>query len=327
MPQRTHVVPVACESCRKRKTRVRSTHASLRDVIKNTHTLQCDGATPVCSSCRNRVAQCVYSSSPGMSRLVALKSEHKQLESSHDNLMRLYRRLKQGSASEVSAIIKRIKSSDEILDISEHEGRLPQSLEYAQLANNAPGLVDQNAKSRTSSSALLGRDTFLALDQTPESTSSFPCASRHANSTGLPSGKYDNGCPGDAPTTKRHVTSRRAFYTNAEHESAVGFSLEYEPLLRGLLSSNIAGIRQGFLVLRSWNVEIRKIHDTEQSDSLFSVLCHGEDIYIPRSRLCEMCAVAAISGQFVRHLLAAGLINYWYGKLHLEVLVSRRGQL
>ena len=122
--------------------------------------------------------------------------------------------------------------------------------------------------------------------------------------------------------TKRHATPCRASYTYVKHESAAGFSLVYEPILRGLLSSNIAEVRQGFLVLRSWNVAIRKIHDTEQFDSLFSVLCYEEDAYIPRSRLCEMCAVAATSGQFVGHLLAPGLINYWYGKLPLGVLVS-----
>jgi hypothetical protein len=249
-----------------------------------------------------------------MSRLVALKTEHKQLESSHDNLMQLYKRLKQGSASEVSAIIELIKSSDEILDMSGHEGRLPRSLDSAQLAADEPGLADQHAKSRTGSSAFLERNVSSALDRTPESTSSFPCASGHANSTELPLHNYYNGCLSDPPTTKRHTTSRRASYNNSEHESAVGFSLEYEPLLRGLLSMNIAEVRQGFLVLRSWNVEIRKIHDTEQFDSLFSVLCHDEDVYISRSRLCEMCAVAATSGQFVRHLLAPGLINYWYGK-------------
>jgi hypothetical protein len=163
------------------------------------------------------------------------------------------------------------------------------------------------------------------LNRTPESTSSFPCALRHAYTIVSPSSHYDNGCLGDPPTTKWHATFRRAFYNNSEHGSPVGFSLEYEPLLRGLLSLNIAAIRQGFLDLQSWNVEIRELHDTEQFDSLFSVLYREEDAYVPRSRLCEMCAVAATSGQFVRHLLAPGLINYWYGKSNLGVLVSHMG--
>jgi hypothetical protein len=209
--------------------------------------------------------------------------------------------------------------------MSKHEDRFPQPLDCAQLAANAPGLVDQNAKSRTGSSALLEREVSLALDLTPESTYSIPCASRHADSTRLPSRNYDNGCSRDPPMTKKHATSYRTFYTNAEHESAVGFSLEYEPLLRSLLPLNITAVRQGFLVLQSWNVEIRKIHGIEQFDFLFSVLCHEEDVYVSQSRPCEMCAVAATSGQFVRHLLAPELIDYWYGKLTLGVLVNGMG--
>jgi hypothetical protein len=273
----------------------------------------------LCSPCRNRSVQCVYSSNPGMSRLVALKSEHKQLKSSHDNLMQLYRRLKQGSASEVSAIIKQIKLSDEILDISEHEGRLPQSQGCVQSAAHPPGLVGQSAKLHSGSSALSERGTSLALNPTSESTFSSPYAPRHEDIIALPSSHYDDGYSGDLPTTKWHATFRRAFYTNVELENAVCSSLEYEPLLRGLLWSNIAEIRQGFIMLRSWNIEVREIHNTEQFDSLFSVLCHKENACIPRSRLCEMCAVAATSGQYVKHLLAVGLINYWYGKLPLGV--------
>jgi hypothetical protein len=210
--------------------------------------------------------------------------------------------------------------------MSEHEGRLLRSLDSAQLAADEPGIADQNAKLHAGCSASLERDNSSGLDRTPKFASSFPCASRHADFVGLPSSHYDNGCPGDPPTTKWHATFRRAFYNDSEHESAVGFSLEYEPLLRGLLSLNVAEIRQGFLDLQSWNVEIRELHDTEQFDSLFSVLYH-EGAYIPRSRLCEMCAIAATSSQFVKHLLAPGLINYWYGKLPLGVLVSRMGSV
>jgi hypothetical protein len=201
--------------------------------------------------------------------------------------MQLYRRMKQGNASEVSAIIERIKSSDEIPDMSGHEDRLPRSLDCAQLAANAPGLVDLNAKSHAGSSALLERESFLALDNMPESTSSSLCALRHPDFLGLPSSHYDNGCLSDPPTTIRHTTLPRKFYTNAEHESAVGFSLEYEPLLRRLLSSNVAAVRQGLLVLQTWNVEIRKMHDTEQ---FFSLSFATKKTCIYHGRDCARCA-------------------------------------
>jgi hypothetical protein len=281
---------------------------------------------PRCGPCRNRAAQCVYSSNPGTSRLVALKLEHKQLKLSYDNLMQLYRRLKQGSASEVSAIVERIKSSDEIPGMSEQDGMLPQFQDSAQLAANEPGLMGQDTKCHTVPSAFLERETTVALEQTPEPTSSNLCASRYADSPELPSSNHDIGCLGYPPTTTQRATYRYAMSTNTEHQSTIGFSLEYEPLLWGLLSSNIAEIRQGFLVLRSWNIEVREIHNTEEFDSLFSVLCHKDDTYIPQSRLCEMCAVAATSGQFVRHLLAPGLINYWYGESLLRVLIGSMDQ-
>jgi hypothetical protein len=206
--------------------------------------------------------------------------------------------------------------------MSENEDRLPQFLDSAQLAANPPGLVDQSTEFRNGSFALSGRETSLALGLTPESTSSSPCAPWYADTIELASSHHDDGYLGDPPMTRLHATFLRTSYTNAKQESAVFFSLEYEPLLRGLLSSNIAEIRQGFLALLSWNIEIWKIHNIEQFESLFSILCHKEDVYIPRSILGEMCAVAAISGQFVSHLLAPGLINYWYGKSALGVLAG-----
>lgn len=261
-----------------------------------------------------------------MSRLVSLKSEHKQLKSDYNNLMQLYECLKHGSASEVSAIIERIKSSDGILDMSEQRSRLSPSLHDPRLAGDAAGFVDQNTKAHNDSADLSEQKTLLALNQTSKSSASYTCESRYLDSILSAFSRDDNGCHSDLSPSRLGITLRHIACTSAEQNIAVGFSPQYEPLLRGLLSSNIAKVRQGFLILQSWNVEIRKIHDTEQFDSLFSVLRHEEDAYIPRSRLCEMCAVAATSGQYVRHLLAPGLINYWYGKFRLGVLVNRMCQ-
>jgi hypothetical protein len=78
MSQRTHVIPVACEFCRKWKTRVCFAYDPERErCCEMSNQIQCDDATPIRGPCRSRVAQCVYSSNPGMCRLAALKSEHK----------------------------------------------------------------------------------------------------------------------------------------------------------------------------------------------------------------------------------------------------------
>jgi hypothetical protein len=265
----------------------------------------------------------VYNSHPGMSRLVALKSEHKRLKSSHDNLMRLYRRLKQGSALEVSAIVGKIKTSDEILDMSAHKARISPSLNCAQLANDRPGSMHQNEISQAGSLELMRRETSVISDQTPKSTSSYLCTSRNADSTGLPLGIHDNGYHNDSRTINWRATFRHVAYTNSENESAMGFSVGYEPLLKGLLSCNLDRIRLGFTILRSWSIGSRNIHGIEEFDHLFSVLYYEGHKTISRSRLCEMCAIAAISGQYVRQLLAPGLINYWYGKLPFGVSTIR----
>jgi hypothetical protein len=261
-----------------------------------------------------------------MSRLVALKSEHKQLKLSYANLVELYGRLKHGSTSEVSAIVEQIKSRDEILDMSEHKGRLVQSGECPPLTADATGSVDEDGKSNDGHAALSERETSLALNQTLEFSSSYQCTSLYTGSIEPAFSNGHNSYPSNSPTTRPNATLCRTIGTNAKCQVTVGFSPEYESLLTGLLSSNAAKVRQGFMILQSWNCEIRKIHNTEQFDFLFSSLSYGEDASIPRSILCEICALAATSGQYVRHLLAPGLINYWYGKFSSEVLVSRKDQ-
>jgi hypothetical protein len=108
-----------------------------------------------------------------MSRLVALKSEYKQLKLSHANSVELYGQLKHRSTSEVSAIIEQIKSRDEILDISEHRGRFVQSDDFPQLTADATGSVDDDGKSNNGPAALSERKTSLALGQTLGCTSSY----------------------------------------------------------------------------------------------------------------------------------------------------------
>jgi hypothetical protein len=259
----------------------------------------------------------VYSSNPGMSRLVALKSEHKQLKLNYGNLVELYTRLKHGSTSEVSAIIERIKSRDEILDMSEHKDRLVLSGDCPPLTIDITGSAND-----VGHAALSERETSPALGQTLGFTSSFQYTSLYADSIepALSNGRI--GYPISPPTTRLDATLYRTIGTSAKRQVAVGFSPEYESLLTGLLSSNFAKLRQGFMVLQSRNCESRKVHNTEQFDFLFSFLSRGEDTTTPRSTLCEICALAATSGQYVSHLLAPGLVNYWYGKLRSRVLVS-----
>jgi hypothetical protein len=209
----------------------------------------------------------------------------------------------------------------------EHRGRLVQSGDCPPLKADATGSVDDDGKSNDGPAALSERKTSLALDQTLGFTSSYQCTSLYTGSIESALSHDHDGYPSNPPTTQPDTTLCRTIGTIARRQVDVSFSPEYESLLTGLLSSSIAKVRQGFIVLQSWNCEIRKVHDTEQFDFLFSFLSRGEDTSIPRSILCEICALAATSDQYVRDLLASGLINHWYGKFSSEVLFSRKDQV
>jgi hypothetical protein len=209
----------------------------------------------------------------------------------------------------------------------EHRGRLVQSGDCPPLTADATGSVDDDGKSNDGPAALSERKTSLALDQTLGFTSSYQCTSLYTGSIESALSHDHDGYPSNPPTTQPDTTLCRTIGTIARRQVDVSFSPEYESLLTGLLSSSIAKVRQGFIVLESWNCEIRKVHDTEQFDFLFSFLSRGEDTSIPRSILCEICALAATSDQYVRDLLASGLINHWYGKFSSEVLFSRKDQV
>jgi hypothetical protein len=80
--------------------------------VQKAHIRQCDDLTPICSPCHSKGTQCTYSSDPNVSRFAALKSEYEQVKTSLDDLSTIYERLKQGSASEASRLLQRIRTGD-----------------------------------------------------------------------------------------------------------------------------------------------------------------------------------------------------------------------
>jgi hypothetical protein len=109
----------------------------------------------------------------------------------------------------------------------------------------------QDDESRAGSSANTTQTTSSVPDQAPKSLSSHLLSSRYKEYTRYSLNIHDNGCHDDSQTTRWHAMFPHATHMNAEHESAVGFSRVYEPLLRGLLSSNINKVRLGSTILRS----------------------------------------------------------------------------
>jgi hypothetical protein len=60
--------------------------------------------------------------------------------------------------------------------------------------------------------------------------------------------------------------------------------------------------------------EIFLCHESDAVENLFANLSAKKSTTISNAVLCELCAVAATSGQYVRNLIAPGLLDYWYGK-------------
>lgn len=95
---------------------------------------------------------------------------------------------------------------------------------------------------------------------------------------------------------------------------------EFDTTLRKSLQSNSEKIRKGFAVQRMCISEIFFCHDKDAVESLFERLSLEQSIKNPRPTLCELCAVAATSGQYVRDLISADLLDYWYGKFDFIML-------
>jgi hypothetical protein len=94
LPARRHAVPVACDQCRKRKSR-------------------CDGCRPVCKPCRDKRLQCSYAPPESTAMGVAkLKSRADSLQSENTRLWELFRLLGTLPRDEADELVGHIRSAD-----------------------------------------------------------------------------------------------------------------------------------------------------------------------------------------------------------------------
>ncbi|KAM0698008.1 hypothetical protein Q7P36_002862 [Cladosporium allicinum] len=93
-----------------------------------------------------------------MSRFAALKSDHEKLKSTYGVLLAVYERLKNGSASEVSELLTRIRSEDGIPSLPEDDVVLRRSMDGRQPAEYDAGLADNHDQS------LAGFDSAMGLE-------------------------------------------------------------------------------------------------------------------------------------------------------------------
>jgi hypothetical protein len=99
-----------------------------------------------------------------MSRFAALKLDYEQLKLSYGNLSTVYERLKNGSASEVSELLMRIRSEDKLPGLPENDGMLRQSMDGPQPAEYDTGPAENHDQTLAGFHAALGREILSRSD-------------------------------------------------------------------------------------------------------------------------------------------------------------------
>jgi hypothetical protein len=265
----------------------------------------------VCGACNDKNLQCTFSSLPGLTRTAALKSEVSQLKTNNGSLIELYWQLKHGSASDAYAIVAQIRSEARTIDVPSFAGIQQRS---------AVGLPDPESMASSSDTAYLRSrqqsaitgpsegDVQNSSEDSRDSFRGFPLSSlidlevreshsRKSTTTATGAG-VDTSPPPDSWTSSRFTPDH---------------SGNSDALLRQSLQSNMIAIRNGFEVQRSLISELFYCYEPKDFEELFKNLGTGPANPIASSMLCEMCAVAVASGQYVRDLIEPGVLDYWYG--------------
>ncbi|KAL6859873.1 hypothetical protein ACO1O0_003897 [Amphichorda felina] len=100
LPKRTSV-RVACHACRRKRIRLQ----------------KCGGQRPSCWQCHQKGEICVYEAEEGETVSLALRRKLSELESENNQYKELYTLLRDTPYAESSEILRRIKSTDNPLDV------------------------------------------------------------------------------------------------------------------------------------------------------------------------------------------------------------------
>ena len=112
--QKRKVIRVACESCRKLKSRVSFPRLAESLAYPGDFSEQCDGSEPSCGICVKRGQQCVYHdrSEKQDQNLTALKSRYKAIDLEASILRQLLVELATRPLSEATEIFRRIRLNE-----------------------------------------------------------------------------------------------------------------------------------------------------------------------------------------------------------------------
>ena len=220
-----------------------------------------------------------------------LKNEVARLQSSNSSFAELYLQLKNGDASRASALLEQIRSGEHELDLS-------RSYVHEQSDDHLPSpeLGGRNHASNT--------DTLESAGSSQESPAELVIDHTDA--------QLQTTVPSRPINTDKRLISSSLLQGNTLQPLAQ--RSEYDALLHHSLQSNRENIQEGFAVQRMCISEVFLCHESDAVESLFMELDAKDGTVISNAALCESCAVAATSGQYVRNLIAPEVLDYWYGE-------------
>lgn len=223
-----------------------------------------------------------------------LKNEVARLQSSNSSFAELYRQLKNGDASRASALLEQIRSGEHELDFSRSDVH-EQSDDHPPRREPAGRHQGYNADTLECAGALPKSLTDLSNDNEDAQVRTGTSSRLISSNSELPSSK-------SSPPHQVNVIQSLARRS------------EYDTLLHHSLQSNRDKIQEGFAVQRMCISEVFSCHESDAVENLFAELDAKRGTVISNAALCELCAVAATSGQYVRNLIAPEVLDYWYGE-------------
>jgi hypothetical protein len=238
-----------------------------------------------------------------------------------NNLLELYRQLRDGSAVDAWNLVEKIRSGEAPIDV-------PRRLDAAQgsICKPSPrptGLVEalDPAINRYS------RKTSLPAMGSPQGTSSKShVTKRYAVSQTNSPKANGRGAATEAhrPAVHQKIEEHLPYEmsSQAETSDAIHGEEDCDVVLQRSLRENMNNIQEGFYMQQSCISEIFLCHSKETFETLMSYL--KQDCADPptRSLLCEICAVATIAGQYVQDSLRPGVLDQWYSRPGFQTIVS-----
>jgi len=218
-----------------------------------------------------------------------LKNEVARLQSSNSSFAELYWQLKNGDASRASALLEQIRSGGHELDLSRSD--------VHEQSDDHPPSPEPAGRHQASNT-----DTLESAGSSQESPAELSIDNTDAQ----------------LQTSARPISTDNRLLSSSLLEGNTLQSLarrsEYDALLHHSLQSNREIIKEGFAVQRMCISEVFSCHESNAVESLFVELDAKDGNVISNTALCELCAVAATSGQYVRNLIVPEVLDYWYGE-------------